>query len=81
MATVVVISANALAYHHGKPGEWLLWLLLNVMIGTGIWFLRAWQTNRWARELVELEAENQFIRLSEELEQEAENRKDETGDT
>ena len=72
VATVVLVSANALASGPSKPSEWLVWWLLHGMIGTGVWFLKAWQTNRWARELVEVQAENHFIRLTQEMEREQE---------
>ena len=50
-------------------GEWLpvtvAWttcVILIVMMGTGIWFFRQWQINRWAGEIAALKAENAMRR-------------------
>ncbi len=32
------------------------------MMGTGLWFLRQWQMNRWAGEIAALKAENAMRR-------------------
>jgi len=37
---------------------WVTWLLLNVMMGTGLWFLKQWQMNHWAGEIAMMKAEN-----------------------
>jgi hypothetical protein len=52
-----------------KAAVWASWGTMMVMIGTGLWFLRYWQINRWAAELTMLRAEN-AVRRSE-MEQEA----------
>lgn len=41
-----------------KAAVWAVWGTAVVMIGTGLWFLRYWQINRWAAELTMLRAEN-----------------------
>lgn len=43
---------------------WVLCVILIGMVGTGLWFLRQWQINRWACELTMLKAEN-AVRRSE----------------
>jgi hypothetical protein len=37
---------------------WVSWLVLLGMLGTGVWFGRQWQMNRWANEIAMLKAEN-----------------------
>ncbi|MES2439006.1 MAG: hypothetical protein V4584_08060 [Verrucomicrobiota bacterium] len=37
---------------------WSCWLVLLVMLETGIWLDRQMRTNRWAREMAQLRAEN-----------------------
>jgi hypothetical protein len=49
---------------------WTAWTLLIGMIGTGLWFLRYWQINRWAGEMAMLKAENAARRSELELEAE-----------
>jgi hypothetical protein len=48
---------------------WTAWAVEITMIGTGLWFLRYWQMNRWAGELAMLRAENAVRRT--EMEEEA----------
>ena len=43
---------------------WVVFISLMGMVGTGLWFLRQWQINRWAGELTMLKAEN-AVRRSE----------------
>ncbi len=47
---------------------WTAWVVLVGMIGTGLWFLRYWQINRWAAELTILKAENAVRRTEMEME-------------
>ena len=37
---------------------WTTWIVLVGMMGTGVWFGRQWQMNRWAGEIAMLKAEN-----------------------
>lgn len=48
---------------------WTSLAILLAMIGTGLWFLRYWQMNRWAGEMAMLHSENAARRS--ELDQEA----------
>jgi len=41
---------------------WVTCVVLIAMLGTGLWFMRQWQLNRWAMELEELKAENAMRR-------------------
>jgi hypothetical protein len=47
-----------------KAAVWAVWSTAIVMIGTGLWFLRYWQINRWAAELTMLRAENAVRRTA-----------------
>jgi hypothetical protein len=64
---VALLSLWPVATRHGyicsgswwpKAAVWATWGTAMVMIGTGLWFLRYWQINRWAAELTMLRAEN-----------------------
>lgn len=37
---------------------WISWLVLLVMLETGVWLIRQMLTNRWARQLAMLNMEN-----------------------
>jgi len=41
---------------------WGSWLLLFTMAAAALWFFFQWQTNRWARDLLALQAENSLRR-------------------
>lgn len=41
---------------------WSSWLVLVVMVETGVCLVRNWKRNRWAREMMELSAENAMRR-------------------
>lgn len=45
---------------------WSCWLVLLVMVETGVWLHRQMITNRWAREMAELRAENAMRRAERE---------------
>lgn len=67
----LLVWAGADEIDHGwipMAVAWTAWALLAGMIGTGLWFLRYWQINRWAAELTMLRAEN-AVRRSEMEEQ------------
>jgi hypothetical protein len=61
-----VIAALSLGmYTHQNDPEWLpasaAWgtgAITLGMLGTALWFMRQWQMNRWATELLELQIEN-----------------------
>ena len=45
---------------------WGVWLILLVMLETGVWLVCQWRRNIWARQLAELRAENAMIRAERE---------------
>ncbi len=57
-----------------KCAAWAVWAISLGMIGTALWFLRQWQMNRWATELIALETENAIHRA--EMEQEGDEEED-----
>ena len=66
MVSVVLQGTMWLAagYRAPSPFAWIPWLMLCGMLGTTVWFFRAWQRSRWAREIAVLEAEN-AVRIAE----------------
>lgn len=72
LACGILAGVEALVAVAGKTGRLHGWLPLSVawvtcvvliaMMGTGLWFLRQWQINRWAIELEGLKAENAMRR-------------------
>jgi hypothetical protein len=57
----LVAVAGGVKWIHGwlpLTTTWTTCLVLIGMAGTGLWFFRQWQINRWAAELVALKAEN-----------------------
>jgi hypothetical protein len=79
LACGILAGVEALVCVAGKSGRlhgwlstsaaWLTCAVLIAMMGTGLWFFRQWQINRWAIELEELKAENAMrrVRLKEEF--------------
>lgn len=65
VATVALVGAAAADANHARWG-WLVWALLVAMVAAGVWYWKAWQRNRWARELMVIEVENQVFRIQEE---------------
>jgi hypothetical protein len=57
-ASVVIQSMICLGSHNGNWPAWILLGCALLMVGTGLWFVQAWQHNCWAREMAALEAEN-----------------------
>jgi hypothetical protein len=56
-------------YSHWGSSQWLAWVswgILLTMVGTGIWLVRQMRTNRWARAMAELSAENAMRRAERE---------------
>ena len=47
---------------------WISWAVLLAMVETGIWLVRQMRTNRWARAMAELSAENAMRRAEREAE-------------
>jgi hypothetical protein len=63
VGTVALISA-AVTGQYDSPARWgwLVWFVLTIMVTALVWYLKAWQQTRWARELMTIEAENRFLR-------------------
>lgn len=57
-ASVVLHAMLWLGDDNASAVGWVSGVLLCGMTGTALWFARAWQHNRWAREMAELQAEN-----------------------
>lgn len=62
--SLFVMLGWGLNFHDMKDTTlaWSCWLVLLVMVETGIWLDRQMRTNRWAREMAELSAENALRR-------------------
>jgi hypothetical protein len=71
LGTVVLVSAFVSGHNGAKVG-WIVWVVLTAMVGTGVWFLRALDRNRWGGELRMIEIENQMRRAEAEAEARAE---------
>ena len=58
--SLFVMLGWSLSFHSTKDSviAWTCWVLLLVMVETGIWLHRQMRRNRWAREMMELRAEN-----------------------
>ena len=65
VGTVALVGAAAAGEKNLRWG-WLVWALLVAMVASGVWYWRAWQQNRWAKELMAIEMENQIFRITEE---------------
>jgi hypothetical protein len=63
VATVALVSAAATGQSSRAGWGWLVWLILVVMVAAAVWYWKAWQQNRWARELMAIEVENQVSRI------------------
>lgn len=62
--SLFVMLGWGLSFHSTKDTiiAWSCWVVLLVMVETGIWLHRQMRTNRWAREMAELSAENAALR-------------------
>jgi hypothetical protein len=62
--SLFVMLGWGLRFHDMKDTTlaWSCWLVLLVMVETGVWLDRQMRTNRWAREMAELSAENAMLR-------------------
>lgn len=66
--SLFVMLGWCLSFHDLKDAivAWFLWVVLLTMAETGIWLIRAAKRNRWAREMMELNAENAMHRAERE---------------
>lgn len=62
----IVLLGFRMSGQSSRPGPvvaaWMVCAVQLGMIGTGLWFLRQWQINRWAGEMAMLKSENAMRR-------------------
>lgn len=68
MESLFVVLGQQGSFHSSLlwMAAWTLWLVLLAMAETGIWLLKQAKTNRWAREMAALNAENALRRAERE---------------